>query len=80
MRYTLDLIVVSIGIIEFFQLVSNLDILLYTHICFVLYICMHTLHIVSISIGIYFIHTYIDDLFVLLDITNCDYVKLEFFN
>ena len=27
---------------------------------------MLTLHIVSISIGIYFLHTYIDDLFVLI--------------
>ena len=32
MRYTLDLIVVSIGIIEFFQLVSILTFFLYTHI------------------------------------------------
>ena len=65
MRYTLDLIVVSIGIIEFFQLVSILTsfcILIYV----LFYICMLTLHIVSISIGIYFLHTYIDDLFVLI--------------
>jgi len=66
MSYTLDLtFVVSIGIIEFFQLVSILT--SFRILIFVLfYICMLTLHIVSISIGIYFLHTYIDDLFVLI--------------
>ena len=39
MRYTLDLIIVSIGIIGSFQLVSILTILLYTHIFF-LYVCL----------------------------------------
>ena len=65
MSHTLDLILVSIGIIEFFQLVSILTsfcILIYV----LFYICMLTIHIVSISIGIYFLHTYIDDLFVLI--------------
>ena len=38
---------------------------------------------VSISIGIYFLHTYIDDLFVLtislyLEAQNFDYAKLDF--
>ena len=51
MSHTLDLIVVSIGIIEFFQLVSY-DFFLYTHM-FLFLICMLALHIVSISIGIY---------------------------
>ena len=37
MRYTLDLIVVSIGIIEFFQLVSILIFFLYTH----MFVCMY---------------------------------------
>jgi len=32
MRYTLDLIVVSFGIIEFFQLVSILTFLVYSYI------------------------------------------------
>ena len=49
MRYTLDIIVVSIGIIGFFQLVSILT-FLYTHIY--LYVCMLSFQIVSISIGI----------------------------
>ena len=48
MRYTLGLIVVSIGIIGFFQLVSML-IFLYTHI----FVCMNALNSsISISIGI----------------------------
>ena len=65
MRYTFDIIVFSIGIIGFFQLVSILTFLVYSYI---FYICMHTLQIVSISIGINIFHTYI--YFV--------YVKLEF--
>ena len=50
MRYTLDLIVVSIGIIEFFQLISIL-----TFFCILIYffcIRMLALQRVSISIGI----------------------------
>ena len=47
--------ILSIGI--------NIDIFLYTHIC-LFYVCMFALHIVSISVGIIFLHTYIDDLFV----------------
>ena len=50
MRYTLDIVCVSIGIIEFFQLVSLLTFFLYTHICF--YICMLSFQTISISIGI----------------------------
>ena len=49
MRYTLDLIVVSIGIIGFFQLVS---ILTFSCILIYFYVCMLGLQIVSISIGI----------------------------
>ena len=49
MRYTLDLIVVSIGIIGFFQLVS---ILTFSCILIYFYVCMLTFQIVSISIGI----------------------------
>ena len=45
-----DIIVISIGIIGFFQLVSTLTFLVYSYIFF-LYVCMLTLHIVSISIG-----------------------------
>ena len=56
MRYTLDLIVVSIGIIEFFQLVSILTFLC-THIFF--FICMLALQRISISIGINFSYIYI---------------------
>ena len=55
MRYTLDLIVISIGIIEFFQLVSILTFIVYSYI---LYVCMLSIPRISISIGIYF-HTYI---------------------
>ena len=48
MSHTLDLIVVSIGIIELFQLVSILT-FLYTHI----FVCMYAyILMVSISIGI----------------------------
>ena len=49
MSYTFDIIVVSIGIIRFFQLVSILTFLVYSYI---FYICMLALLIVSISIGI----------------------------
>ena len=52
MRYTLDLIVISIGIIGFFQLVSKLIIFVYTHILFS-YICMYQCQLV------YSFHTYI---------------------
>ena len=48
MRYTFDLIVVSIGIIGFFQLVSILTFLVYSYI----FVCMLTFQLVSISIGI----------------------------
>ena len=62
MMYTLDLIVISIGIIEFFQLVSILTFLVYSYI---LYVCMLSFQMVSISIGIkLFIHLYV--LFVLI--------------
>ena len=48
MRYTFDIIVVSIGIIGFFQLISILTFLVYSYvICMLLSILM-----VSISIGI----------------------------
>ena len=49
MRYTLDLIVVSIGIIEFFSIGINLDISCILISC---YVCMLSFQIVSISIGI----------------------------
>ena len=56
MRYTLDLIVVSIGIIEFFQLVSILS-FLYTHI----FLCMYAYISNSINFDWYLnFHTYID--------------------
>ena len=48
MMYTLDLIVISIGIIEFFQLVSILTSLVYSYI---LYVCMLSISRISISIG-----------------------------
>ena len=50
MSYTFDIIVVSIGIIGFFQLVSILTFLVYSYTFF--YVCMLRLQIVSISIGI----------------------------
>ena len=55
MMYTLDLIVVSIGIIEFFQLVSIL-----TFFCILIYFHVYMLAFqrVSISIGIYFSYIY----------------------
>ena len=49
MSYTLDIIVVSIGIIGSFQLVSILTFFVYSYI---FYVCMFRLQIVSISIGI----------------------------
>ena len=50
MSYTLDIIVVSIGIIGLFQLVSILTLLfVYSYI---FYVCMLTFQVVSISIGI----------------------------
>ena len=61
--------ILSIGI--------NLDILLYTHICFVLYICMLTLHIVSISIGIYFL-TYIYRWFICADHIPISWAQILF--
>ena len=66
MRYTFDLIVVSIGIIGFFQLVSIIDI---SCILIYLYVCMLSFQLVSISIGIKTFYTYICVLFML---------KLEF--
>ena len=55
MRYTLELIVVSIGIIGFFQLVSILTFIVYSYIF--VYVCMLSIPIVSILIGIkFFIH------------------------
>ena len=38
MSYTLDLIVASIGINEILSIGINIDIFLYTHICFVLFL------------------------------------------
>ena len=56
MSYTLDLILSSIGIIGFFQLVSLLTFFLYTHMF--LYICAYTSN--NINFGWYSIfHTYI---------------------
>ena len=49
MRYTLDLIVVSIGIIEILSIGINIDISCIL-ICF--YVCILSFQIVSISIGI----------------------------
>ena len=49
MRYIFAIIVVSIGIIGFFQLVS---ILTFSCILIYYYVCMLTFQIVSISIGI----------------------------
>ena len=55
MRYTFDIIVVSIGIIEFFQLVSILTFLVYSY----MFVCMYaSLPSISISIGIYFPYIY----------------------
>ena len=58
MSYTLDLIVMSIGIIRLFQLVSKLIIFVYTHTLFS-YICMYQFQLV------YSFHTYIYDFHVL---------------
>ena len=56
MSYTLDLIVVSIGIIGFFQLVSILT-FLYTHI---LFLCMYAFNSNDINFNWYLtFHTYI---------------------
>ena len=49
MRYTLDRIVVSIGIIEFLSIGINIDI---SCILIYLYVCMLSFQIISISIGI----------------------------
>ena len=55
MRYTFDLIVISIGIIEFFQLVSILTFLVYSY----MFVCMYaSFQRISISIGIYFSYIY----------------------
>ena len=49
MRYTFNIIVVSIGIVGFFQLVSILTFLVYSY----MFVCMYAfIPIVSISIGI----------------------------
>jgi len=51
MMYTLELIiVVSIGIIGFFQLVSTLTSFVYSYMI-LFYVCMLTLQSISISIG-----------------------------
>ena len=55
MRYTLDLIVVSIGIIGFFQLVSIIDIFLYTH----MFLCMYAYISNNINFDWYPIFSYI---------------------
>jgi len=58
MSYALDLIfVISIGIIEFFQLVSIWHLFVYSYM-FVFYICMLALHIVS-NFNWYLSFTYI---------------------
>jgi len=57
MRYTLVFIVVSIGIIELFQLVSIWHLFVYSYM-FVFYICMLALHIVS-NFNWYLSFTYI---------------------
>ena len=55
MRYTLDLIVVSIGIIGIFQLVSILTFLVYSYI----FLCMYAYYSNSINFDWYLIfHTY----------------------
>ena len=56
MRYTLDIIVVSIGIIEFFQIGINLD-----FSCILIYsLCMYAYISYSINFDWYLIfHTYI---------------------
>ena len=64
-----------------FSIGINIDIFLYTHICF--YICMLTLQIVSISIGIhFFIHMYfICAYYISISLsTNFGYAKLDFLN
>ena len=62
--------VIHLTLLLLFQLVSlssfnryQYDTFLYTHMC-LFCVCMFALHIVSISIGIYFSHTYIDVSFV----------------
>ena len=69
MRYTFDISVVSIGIIGFFQLVSILTFLVYSYI---FYVCMFTLQIVSISIGINIFHTYIKKIYEYTRNVNID--------
>jgi len=76
MSHTLDLLLFQLVSLNFFNWYQSWHTFVYSYM---FYICMLTLHIVSISIGIYFLHTYIDDLFVLQDITNFGYVKLELF-
>ena len=56
MRYTFDLTVISIGIIEFFQFGINFDISCI--LIYILYICMLLIPRISISIGIYFSYIY----------------------
>ena len=76
MSYTLAMIVISIGIIEFFQLVSIL-IFLYTHIC----LCMYAFYSNGINLYWYLIfHTYMFYLCLLYPYilsTNFVYAKLE---
>ena len=56
MRYTFDIIVVSIGIIGFFQLVSILTFSLYTHI---LFLCMYAFNYNGINFNWYLIFIHI---------------------
>ena len=76
MRYTFAMIAVSIGIIEFFQLVSIL-IFLYTHMC----LCMYTFNSNGINFYWYLIvHTYMSYLCLLylyMLSANFVYAKLE---
>ena len=68
MMYTLELIVMSIGIIELFQLVSfwSSCILIY-----VLYVCMLSIPRISISIGIYFPYIYMFVFMLVLEFQFC---------
>ena len=71
MRYTLDIIVVSIGIIGSFQLVSILT-FLYTHI---LFLCMYAFNWYHLLWLVLIFYTPIYVLFVLKNITNFVYAK-----
>ena len=82
MSHTLDLFIVSIGIIEFFQLVSIL-----TSFCILIYVLyMYAYTSYSINFNWYLFLTYIYRWFICAYYipiswsTNFGYVKLEFFN